>query len=215
MRLRLRLRLRLRMRAHTVVGICKSAEPEERCPGGQLCMHDCYEELSADAMRAEVEFEGVSRAPPASWRSRLLVALENRVHPLLLRDFGVGPELLAYCGITIDQLVERPSSQSPGVVTRTVAEATRYPLAHVIEAFELTFADLRLLGFRLTMLAKKQFYPLIVLYDQCAFRADTLFAFEIGYGDVKNFLLDVDARYAELLRLNLPWWQSALTQTLV
>lgn len=174
-------------------------------------MHDCYEKLSLSSMRNEVNFSGVTKTGPQNWRSRLLVAIDNQMHPHMLRDCGVTAPLLAYCGITLEYLIERPVVNKAGVVDISLAERLRYPLEHLIDALALTFDDLRLLGFRLPMLRNKFFYPLIVLYDKCAFRADTLFAYDIGMADLKNFVLDVDERYASLLRLNLPWWHSALT----
>jgi hypothetical protein len=189
---------------------CRAVERVNQCPGGAFCVHDCYETLSEAAMRAEVEYCGVSRAAPQHWRSRLICAIENNAHPYLLRDCGVTAALLAYCGITLEFLVERRAPIGLGVVAVTLADTVRYPLEHLIDAFELSFADLCLLGFRLPMLRRARAYPMIVLYDRCEVRADALFSFEIGFADLQQCVLDVDKRYATLLQLNLPWWQSAL-----
>lgn len=173
-------------------------------------MHDCYEQLSLSSMRAEVNYAGISTTPPQGWRSRLLVAIDNNIHPHLLRDCGVTAPLLAYCGITLEYLVERPVPKQAGVVSVTPEDCVRYPLEHLIDALSLTFADLCLLGFRLPLLYKKFFYPLIVLYDKCNFRADTLFAFDLGIADLQHCVLDADPRYCALLQLNMPWWRNAL-----
>jgi len=163
-------------------------------------MHDCYEHLTAAAMRAEAEYCGIEgAAPPAQWRARLLRTIESGVHPFVLRDCGVSAELLAFCGITLEQLVERKRPTS-----------MRYALEHLIEALALSFDDLCLLGFRLALLHNTLYYPLIVLYDGCALRADTLFRFELCFADVQRLVLDVDARYAPLLQLNTLWWKNAL-----
>lgn len=163
-------------------------------------------------MRAEAEFTGINYRPPVEPRARLLAAIDSGLHPYVLRDCGVCAELLAYCGITIERLVERPRPTGFGITSVSREELQRYPLEHLIAAFQLTLDDLCLLGFGLPLLRKKYYYPLIVLYDMCALRADSLFRFEIGYPDLQNFLLDVDARYAPLLQLNLPWWQRALSR---
>ena len=145
-------------------------------------------------MRNAVQFRGVVPCP-AGWRDRLLTALEHKIHPEALARCGATASLLAYCSITLEQLVE--SKQ-------------QYALEHLISALKLTFDDLRLLGFRIDMLAKPQHYPLIVLYDMCAFRADTLFAFDLGFADLQRYVIHADSRYATLLDLNVSWWRKAL-----
>ena len=173
-------------------------------------MHDCYETLSRAAMRAEVEFIPAGRASSltSQWRARMMLAIDNGVHPLVMRACGVTAELLAYCGITLEHLVERKTHYGRSIVS--TLDRPRYPLEHMIEAFDFSFDDLCMLGFSLPMLALKHLYPLIALYDLCEFRAATLFRLEIGYSDVQNFIINVDPRYTQLLQLNLPWWQRAL-----
>jgi hypothetical protein len=164
-------------------------------------MHDCYEALSPAAMRTAVQFAGVGHVAPQYWRDRLRTAIEHGTHPRVLHNCGVTAPLLAYCGITLDVLVENAAAKRAH---------SFYPLEHLIEAFELTMTDLLLLGFKLSMLTRPALYPLIVLYDKCGLRADTVFKFHVSHADLQRSLFDVDPRYAVLLNLNVAWLQRAL-----
>ena len=161
-------------------------------------------------MRAEVEFSGVAQTVPKEWIARLRNAINANTHPAMLAAAGVTASLLAYCGVTLRDLVMREVSSSPGVVAISLEDVSRYSLVHLIDALRLTFSDLLLLGFTLPLLAEPKLFPLIALYDLCQFRADTLFRFDMSYADLKRFVLDVDSNYAPLLDLNLSWWRAAL-----
>lgn len=174
-------------------------------------MHDCYELLSPAAMRTAAQFSDVGHAAPPEWRDRILTAIDNGAHPRMLHNCGVTAPLLAYCGITLETLVERPGSKGVGLIPVELASNfSRYPLEHLIDALELSMPDLLLLGFKLPMLAQPALYPLIVLYDKCELRADTIFKFHISYNDLQRSVLDVDARYVALLNLNTHWLQRAI-----
>ena len=80
----------------------------------------------------------------------------------------------------------------------------------LVEQFGWSTEDLLLLGLKLADFADVAHYPLIVLYDRCAFRATHLFAFELGYADLESLVLRGEPRYAQLLRLNLPYWRAVL-----
>ena len=162
-------------------------------------------------MRTEVEFKSLQSTIMPEWRARLMAAIGQAANLGLLAACGFTADLLAYCGVTILDVVYKEPLRAMGVVDVQVSHTIRYPLEHVIDAFELSFDDLCLLGFQLAMLHQKTFFPLIVLYDKCQFRAETLFRFEIGWTDLQRLVLNVDARYASLLKLNLPWLQKVLT----
>lgn len=178
-----------------------------QCEGDEMCFHLCYDQLTPDAMRAAVRYD--SRSWPGSaererWAARLAGFVDARVSPYQLRRSGVGAPLLAYCNITLEALV------MPRSVFFT--RQSHYFLEHLIDAFDLTYDDLLLLGFELKHFAQPHQFPLIVLYDALGFRAEHLFRFHMSFGDLHRLFLDVDVRYAWLLRLNLDYWRSALTQ---
>lgn len=174
------------------------------CHGGALCMHDCYRERSREAMRAACEYASSVGGAPDEWRARLDAAIEARTDPRVLAACGVTGELLAYCGVSIEQLV----------LPRTTAHGheSHYYVEHLVGALKLTCADLRLLGLGLHHLADRAHFPLIALYDAVGFRAADLFAFHMSYADLERTVLRADERHAELLRLNLDYWRAALTQ---
>lgn len=157
-------------------------------------MHACFDQLSDESIRTAAQFESLVVCP-SEWRNKIVTVLEHKIHPVALARCGTTAALLAFCGITLERLIEGRQG---------------YMLEHLIQALNLSFEDLQLLGFRVGMLAKPQHYPLIVLYDLCKFRAETLFALEIGYTDLQRFVLDVNPLYEKLLNLNLPWWRGAL-----
>lgn len=172
-----------------------------------MCFHECYDQLTPDAMRAAAQYD--SRWWPCAtersqWRARLKGFVDARVSPDELRRSGVTAPLLAYCGITLDELVMPRGS--------FVMRDSHYFLEHLIDAFGLKYDDLRLLGLDITHFARPHQFPLIVLYDLVGFGAEQLFCFHASFADLQRCFLDVDARYAPLLRLNLPYWRSALTQ---
>ena len=164
-------------------------------------------------MRNEVQFGYTNAMAPSAWCERLMMAIGAGAHPALLYQCGVTAPLLAYCGIKLNVLLEQHNVKNNGVITSEATACVRYPLEHVIEAFELKMEDLILLGFRLSMLRQPKIYPLIVLYDMCGFRADTLFGFDISYSDLERNLLRVDERYATLLNLNLHWLARVIGNT--
>ena len=153
-------------------------------------------------MRAEVQYDGTTRRAPRAWTVRVRQAVQQALHPTTLAAYGISAELLAFCGVALQELLWDANKGQ-----------RRYALEHLIEALALTFDDLVLLGLRLTDLAQPHHYPLVVLYRLCHVRADALFRFDVGFDDVQRALLDVDPRYAQLLQLNLPFWRRALTLT--
>lgn len=172
----------------------------ERCVGGDFCMHDCYQNLAPAAMRAMAEYGGFDPIDTSRWYTRLSRLINNRLHPTTLSDCGVTPELLAFCQITIDHLV----------LPRTNDLHSHYYLEDLINGLSLTFADLLLLGFRISRLALKTHFPLIVLYDLCGMSAADVFSFHISFSDLQHFLIDTDARYPVLLSMNVEYCRSAL-----
>lgn len=152
-----------------------------------------YEVVSREALRAACEYRFTAKEHAATWRLRLLDLLNLAPSAELLPLCGVTVELLAYCGIPLHALIMR-----------------HYRLEHLIVALKMSFADLRLLGFRLELLRDKQNYPLIALYDHAGVRADDLFALDVGYNAFARCLFDTDARYVRLLDINLDYWRKIL-----
>lgn len=178
-----------------------------QCAGDEMCFHMCYDQLTPDAMRAATQYDARSwhgSAERKRWRARLASFIDARVSPYELRRGGVTSSLLAYCGITLDTLVLPRGT----FFTRK----SHYFLEHLIDAFNMCYDDLLLLGFGLEHFALTDHFPLIVLYDALGFRAEQLFRFHMSFADLQNFFLNTDSRYATLLNLNLRYWGSALTQ---
>lgn len=151
-------------------------------------------------MRHQVEFASIADEPCPNWRQRLLDALlRQQLHPVVLRDCGVTPELLAFCGIHIDELLRPRQSR-----------AKPYCLEQLIDAFDLNLDDLQLLGFIPSLLYYPATYPLIVLWKLCNFDAAALFSYNLSYKNLCDCVLDVDERYGKLLDLNLPFWKRVL-----
>ncbi len=186
------------------LGVCAGGSGE--CLGGEMCLHDCYRELTRDAMRERVQYRGAGAVPvnAVGWRERARRLIDMLIHPVYLRQCGISAELLAFCGISIDDLVLPRSN--------TIKQKSHYYLEHLIDGLRLTYDDLLLLGFSVQHLRDKRHYPLIALYKQCAFGAKELFDFHLSPYDLEHCVLNVDARYAPLLNLNLPYWLSALQQ---
>lgn len=163
-------------------------------------------------MRAEVEYDGSIHKAPALWTARVRQAIDREMDPRELLRYGFTVELFAFCGVSLYDLLHRTISAWPLDVTSiSDVHMRRYALEHLLDVFHWTIDDLRLLNFHIKDLIDKAHYPLIVLYQQCQMRASDVFAFDIGYNDLKKTLLDVDPRYAVLLRLNLPYWQRVLS----
>lgn len=125
------------------------------------------------------------------WKERLTNLLRRKAHPGDLCAAGVSAELLAFANLKIHDLL------------------AYYPLEHLCTGFGWQMEDLHLLGFDAPDLADQERFPLIVLYD-IGFRAQHLFALDIGFVDLERLLLMRNEYAAQLLRLNLPYWQSAL-----
>jgi len=171
------------------------------CAGDEFCLHGAYDVLSRAAMRAHCEFRAAlpGLAAPRVWQRKIDTLLVMRPHPATLVNSGCSAELFAYAGVRLHNLLRCPNG------------SRRYPLEHLCGAFGWTFADLLLLGFAARDFLHTDDYPLVVLYDCCGFRAPHLLALDVGWRDVCRVLLDHDARYTKLLRLNEAYWQSALT----
>jgi hypothetical protein len=167
-------------------------------------MHECYRDLSEKGMRDRVRYATNAPEAPIEWSARLHRLVELAVHPTLLFRSGVTPELLAYCGITLEKLVLPRSNMPP--------KDSHYALEHVIAGLRLGWSDLLLLGFGLRHLRDKAHFPLLVLYETCGFRAEHLFAFHMSVRDFEECFVVVDTRYAQLLGLNLKYWRAALEQ---
>jgi hypothetical protein len=158
-----------------------------------MCLHDIDDEVSRDSLRMRQEYEGLHTGHYAVWKPRLREVLRRKPHPELFAACGVTTELLAYCTIMLPELLE-----------------FGYAIEHLIDGLRLTFADLRLLGFRLEMLRDKKHYPLIALYDRAQVRAEDLFSIDVGFVEFKRCVLDTDSRYARLLDINLEYWRRIL-----
>ena len=189
---------------------CRAAQPADNCDGKPFCVHFCYDALSADAMRAAVDFDGDSWQPPREWTSIVHRAVQRALHPQELVRYGFTAELFAYCGVTLHSLLVRPPP-GMGVVESCDPHRRRYLLEHLLDAFHWQLADLRLLDFSFANLVDPAHYPLVVLYQRANFDAEQLFSFDISYNDLHQCLLQHDERYAQLLNLNLRFWQKALT----
>jgi len=176
-----------------------------------MCFHACYDRLTPAAMRAAAQYDSRAWADAGAaaarerWRARLTAFIDDRVSPHELRRGGVTAPLLAYCGIDLNYLV-LPRGRS------FFGRDSHYFLEHLLDVFGWRYDDLLLLGFDLKHFANARHYPLIVLHDRVAFGAAELFRFHMSFADLQRFFLDVDARYARLLQLNVPYWRSALTQ---
>jgi hypothetical protein len=157
-------------------------------------MHDVASVVTRDALRAACIFYGVERKNQEAWKRRIDALLLHRPQADLLVSAGVTVELLAFCQITLDELVK----------------TNGYRLETLVECFQMTFADLCLLGFTLASLRDTQHYPLIALYDKASVRADDLFALDISFNTFKKCVIDVDWRYATLLDINVDYWQRIL-----
>lgn len=182
-------------------GVCVAGL--EGCIGDEFCLHRAYQTLSVESMRTIVQFGGFDVPMPVrEWCETIRRMIKQRIHPALLRASGITAPLLAFCGITIEELV-----LVPGQLTVN----SHYYLEDLITGLQLTFDDLLLLGFNYPMLARPFHFPLIALYDHCAVRAEHIFAFDMSYVDFDTCVLQTDKRYAQLLSLNLPVWQSALS----
>jgi hypothetical protein len=169
-----------------------------------MCVHGYYRDLSREAMRNEVVYCGGDNAAPPEWRANVRRLIDIQSHPTLLRQSGMTAELLAYCGIRLDDLVLPRSS--------AVKQDSHYYLEHLIQGLCLTYDDLLLLGLTLKHLRDKRHYPLIVLHKLCAFGAEQLFAFHMSTADFENCFVSVDPRYQLLLGLNMKYWRAALEQ---
>lgn len=183
------------------VNPCRGRMPDELCDGDPFCVHFCYDELTRDAMRAEVEYDGASVRAADSWVARVHNAVKRQLHPLQLVQCGFSAELFAYCGVSLRELLVHPDG----------AHRRRYALEHLLDAFGWQMEELLLLGFVITDLVHSFHYPLIALYQRAGLRANHLFALDIGYADLQRCVLDVDSRNASLLDLNLRYWHAALT----
>lgn len=184
------------------MGACALSLSE--CGGGEMCLHDCYRELSAEGMRARVAYaRGPASDAPVDWCARLSRLIEMQIHPVLLRQCGVTAELIAYCGLKIERLVIPRSN-----VRRC---DSHYYLEHLIAALDLGFDQLLLLGLSLRHFRFPVHFPPIVLYDLCGFRAEHLFAFQMSFADLNYFVLETDKRVAVLLNLKLDYWRTVLS----
>ncbi len=180
--------------APAVVRRCRAARDVDGCAGGVMCVHDVYDVISRAAMRAACEYRGIERKFEQEWTQRVKALLEHKPKLSILGSAGVTCELLAYCKMSLHDLVWNSG----------------YLLEDVIETFKMRFADLRLLGFNISFLNDKANYPLIVLYEKAGVRADDIFSFDMSFAVFKRYVLDVDKRYEVLLDVNLVYWRRIL-----
>jgi len=181
-------------RSLLAIGRCKAREYVENCSGGVLCLHDVHDAISRAALRCACTYRGVEHKHKHEWTKRLTALLEDKPRIELLVNGGVSVELLVFCKITIGALVG----------------TYHYRLETLIEAFQMTFADVCLLGFSITMFRDTQNFPLIALYDKAHMRAEDLFALDISFTTFKKHVLDLDRRHAVLLDINVDYWRRIL-----
>ena len=157
-------------------------------------MHDVHDTITDSALRAACCYRGIEHKHKDAWAQRLASLLEHRPQAVLLKNGGVTVSLLAFCDVSLNSLVK----------------TFGYRLETLLECFSMNFADMRLLGFSITMFADTKHYPLIALYDKANVRADDLFALEINFPVFKKYVLDIDYRYAILLDINEDYWKRML-----
>ena len=187
---------------------CRVDKPN--CIGQPFCVHDCYEQLSREGMRAHVQFDCGNVLAPVEWVARLKHAIARQIHPTALLRCGWTAELLAFCGISLNELLCKNLGSTSGVAFVRDSETRVYALEHLLQTFQWSFADLRLLGFDLMHLRSKTHYPLVMLYKHANVRADDLFRLHIGYDDIVSAVVEPDERYARLLDINLAWCKTVL-----
>lgn len=143
--------------------------------------------------------------PTPLFAKRLRLAIEGKTNPWLLAQSGVSTELLGYAGITISDLIVPKGA--------TDKRSAHYHLEHAIDAFQFSWDDLLFLSLQLGHFAQPERFPIIVLYDMCGFRAQQLFGFIMSHQEFLNIVVSHQPLVLPLLRINEPFWKSALTQT--
>lgn len=161
-------------------------------------------------MRAHVQFDCGNVLAPIEWIVRLKQAIAKQLHPTALLRCGWTAELLAFCGISLNDLLCKKLNSNIGVAFIRESETRVYALEHLLQTFKWSFDDLRLLGFDLMNLRSKTHYPLVILYKYAGVRASDLFQLHIGYDDIVDGLVQPDQRYPRLLDINLPWCKTVL-----
>lgn len=184
---------------------------EHRCAEARFCVHRVYAELSREAMRECVRvgrqhWTSTAQGVHERWSTVLAQRVDAKMCVWQLRDAGVGAELLAFCGQTLNTLV-LPRNNIPAHIDHR----SHYHLEHLIEAFELTFADLLMLGLRAEHLNDATHFPLVVLYDAPSVRFDAAALAQLLHERAQyDRFCAANANNAVLLRLNTPFWHSVL-----
>lgn len=177
-------------RANTLRGEC--ADGQNRCLGGERCFHSvARRSLAADAMLASLYYDyGISPQRRAALRERITNNLLARKVPLsIVLECGVDAPLLAFAGISVQQLVE----------------SSKYALEDVVETLRLDWPMLRALQFTPWLLRRPAQFPLIVLYDKLRFTRFHIYEFA-SIDAASARLILADPRCALLLGVDFDRW---------